>query len=129
MMMGWLNEILKEAATLEDIKDATGELVLLWVYRVEAKVPKSQPLMTYIEARDFDVIRQNVEKENHATPRMHKWEGRFKYYVIHSLYKYIIYLLYINTAAQGTHPSSGLHMARNLVVLEVKHFQAVCKLM
>ena len=49
---GMVNEILKEAATLQDIEDAMNEHVLLWIQRVEAQRVKKLALNKIKEAKD-----------------------------------------------------------------------------
>ena len=48
-----ISEILREVSVLEDINDATSELVLLWVQRVEYQRVQKEALDNKKEAKDF----------------------------------------------------------------------------
>ena len=49
------------------------------------------------EANDFDVVRHNTHKWDHATPRIYKKSTD------------------VDTVAQGTHPCGALYMVENVV--------------
>ena len=70
--------------------------VLLWVHRVEAKRVQKSALNDMKEVKGFDFVRQNLQKQDHATPRMPKKRTD------------------VDTVAQGTHSGSALHMAKNI---------------
>ena len=57
-----IDEILKEVTTLEDIEDATSECVLLCVHRVKTQRSQKSALNDIKEAKDFDIISQNMQK-------------------------------------------------------------------
>ena len=76
---GMISEILNEVATLEDIKDATGECILLWAHRVEALRAHKSALSDIKELKYLDIVRWNMQKQDYATLRMHKMEDKCKY--------------------------------------------------
>ena len=73
-----IDEILKELAMLEDIEYITSEHVL-WACRVEAQKVQQSALNDIKEAKDFDIVRQNMQKQGHTVSKMHKREDRCKY--------------------------------------------------
>ena len=60
-----IDEIFKELAILGDNEDATSKHVLLWVQSKTTKGAKVA-LNDIKEANDFDVVRQNIQKQDHA---------------------------------------------------------------
>ena len=50
-------EILKEVATLQNIKDATSKYVLLLVHKAEVQRTQNSAHNDIKEANDFDVVR------------------------------------------------------------------------
>ena len=68
--------------------------MLLWVHRVEAERAQKSSLNYIKETKNYDTVGQNMQKQDHATPRIHKWRTD------------------VNTVAEGTHPSNALHMTK-----------------
>ena len=44
---GMMNEIIKEVATLQDIRYPAGKCMLLWAHNIEVQRAQNQDLMTY----------------------------------------------------------------------------------
>ena len=65
--------------TLEDIEDATSEHVLLWACRVEVQRIQKSALDDIKEAKDFENVRQNIQKQDHGIFKMHKNKDKCKY--------------------------------------------------
>ena len=59
-----ISEILREMSALEYINDATNERILLWAQRVEAQRVQKEALDNMEEAKDFDTIRWNKQKQD-----------------------------------------------------------------
>ena len=57
-----IDEILKEVATSEDIKDTIVKHVLLWAHRVEAQREQKSALNYIKEAKYFDIIRHSMQR-------------------------------------------------------------------
>ena len=75
-----IDEILKEVTMLKNTKDATSKYVLICAHRLEAKWAQKFALNDIKEAKDFDVIRHNMQKQEHA--RMHNKGDKCKYCVM-----------------------------------------------
>ena len=65
---GMTNEILREVTTLENIEEAVGEHMLGWVHRMQVQKAPRSVLHNIREAKDFDAIRQNSQKQVHGAP-------------------------------------------------------------
>ena len=76
---GMIDEILKEVAMLEDTEDATSECVLLWVHRVEEHRVQKSALNDIREAKGYDIISQNMQKQEHTITKMHRKQDKCKY--------------------------------------------------
>ena len=66
-----ISEILREVSSLEDINDAISERIPLWAQRVEAQRVQKETLDSIKEAKDFDSIRHNMQRQDNETHKNH----------------------------------------------------------
>ena len=95
---GMTEDILRELATLEDIEEATTEHVLTWACRVEVQRTQGIALNTIMETKEYGKILKNMNARQCTVTNA-------------------------STVRQDTHPSSALHMGRNVENAAKKPFQ------
>ena len=76
---GMISEILRKVSALEDINDATSERVLIWALQVEAQRVQKEVLDSIKEAKDFDSIRHNMQKQNNKAHKKQRWVENCRY--------------------------------------------------
>ena len=104
-----IDEILKEVTMLEETENTTSEQDLLWLHRVEVQRAQKSALTDIKEAKDFDAVRQNIQKKGNTVLKICKKETNAK------------------IVAQGIPsvvPTYGKKCSRGR---KQSHFKAVCK--
>ena len=107
---GMTDEILREAATLENTEDAMSECVQIWAYRVQAE--RAQKAQNNIkQANEFNTIRHSIQQCDNKAPRMQKkWKV-------------------VSIVGQDLCQGSALHIkiVKSVEFRKANHFKAVCK--
>ena len=62
-----LDEILREVATLKDIKDAMIEHLLMWAHRVEGQRTQKTALNNIKETNELDTVSQGMQECDNET--------------------------------------------------------------
>ena len=67
-----VSEILREVVILEDMNNTTSKWVLSWAPKVEAQRLQKEAVDNKKEAKDFDLIIQNMQRQNNEMHRKQK---------------------------------------------------------
>ena len=71
-----ISEISREVSALEDINDATNERVMIMVQRVEAQRVQKEALDSMKEAKEFDSIRFNMQRQDNESHKKQEVGGK-----------------------------------------------------